>query len=104
ESWEPPSGASATLSGANFLAGLQFGFGKMLGLRIDGTYDAFGDGGPLPAGKSGAIVGANAGLNFFFGKSAGPKDKDKDGVPDTTDACPGTSGGERVDARGCPIP
>jgi len=104
ESWDPPATEATSLGGVGFLAGLQFGFGRMLGLRIDGTYDAFGSGGPIPEGKNSAIIGANAGLNFFFGKSAGPKDKDKDGVPDTSDACPGTSGGERVDARGCPLP
>lgn len=104
DSWDPKSTGSTSLSGFGFLGGLQFGFGRTLGLRIDGTYDAFSDGGPIPQGKNSAIIGANAGLNFFFGKAAGPKDKDKDGVPDTADACPGTPGGERVDNRGCPLP
>jgi OOP family OmpA-OmpF porin len=103
ESWDTEAAASQSMSGAGFLAGVQFGFGKMLGLRIDGTYDMFGDGGAIPLEESGSIIGANAGLNFFFG-SSGPKDQDKDGVLDEADACPGTPGGERVDARGCPIP
>jgi len=102
ESWDTEAAASATASGGGFLAGVQIGFGKMLGLRIDGTYDMFGNGGAL-GDETGSIVGANAGLNFFFG-SSGPKDQDKDGVLDEADACPGTPGGERVDARGCPIP
>ena len=104
DSWDPPATEAVTMSGFGFLAGFQLGLGRMLGLRLDATYDAFGGGGPLPADQSSAIIGANAGLNFYFGKAAGPKDKDKDGVPDTADTCPGTAGGERVDAKGCPLP
>ncbi len=102
ESWDPSGGPSASASGGGALLGLQIGLGKLLGLRIDGTYDMFGSGGAF-GDESGGIAGANAGLNFFFG-SSGPKDADKDGVLDEADACPGTPGGERVDARGCPLP
>jgi outer membrane protein OmpA-like peptidoglycan-associated protein len=33
-----------------------------------------------------------------------PADADHDGVVDATDACPGTPAGEKVDAKGCPLP
>jgi outer membrane protein OmpA-like peptidoglycan-associated protein len=44
---------------------------------------------------------AFAGLNLGFGGK--PRDTDKDGIPNRTDACPDTPIGARVDARGCPI-
>lgn len=47
------------------------------------------------------------GLNYALGKVApkAPKvvDSDGDGVADGSDACPGTSPGTPVDARGCPL-
>ena len=33
-----------------------------------------------------------------------PPDADHDGVVDSADACPGTPAGEKVDAKGCPLP
>ena len=44
---------------------------------------------------------AFAGLSFGIGGP--PRDKDKDGVPDDDDRCPGTPPGARVDAVGCAL-
>ena len=42
----------------------------------------------------------NAGFSFSF---FGDQDEDKDGVPDSRDACPGTPSGVKVDINGCPL-
>jgi outer membrane protein OmpA-like peptidoglycan-associated protein len=102
ENVDPKSGPAQKMTGFGALLGFQHDFNETMGIRIEGTYDMFGDGGPLT--ESGSIIGADAGLNFFFGNSSGPRDGDKDGVMDDADACPGTAAGERVDARGCALP
>lgn len=103
ENWDVGYAAPLTMSGFGALVGFQHDFNESTGLRVNGTYDLFGTGGPLDV-KTGGIIGVDAGLNFFFGNSMGPKDGDKDGVLDEADACPGTAAGERVDARGCTLP
>lgn len=104
ETFDVKSTPAQSMTGFGALLGFQHDFNEMMGIRVEGTYDMFGDGGPLPTGSSGGIIGVDAGLNFFFGNSMGPRDGDKDGVLDESDACPGTAAGERVDARGCPLP
>ena len=103
ETFDSKFGAPASASGAGFLFGIQHDFGSMMGLRVEGTYDKFGTGGAFNT-ATGYVAGVDAGLNWFFGNSTGPKDSDKDGVLDESDACPGTAAGERVDARGCALP
>ncbi|HEU4763037.1 MAG TPA: OmpA family protein [Gemmatimonadales bacterium] len=104
ESIDPKTRGAITHSGGDFLVGFQHDFTQTMGLRVEGTYDMFGTGGYF-GNKSGSILGIDAGLNWFFGNGpAGPKDSDKDGVVDESDACPGTPAGERVDARGCVLP
>ena len=102
ESIDPKLAFRQQGTGLGLLFGIQHDFGQTVGLRVEGTFDKFGDGGAFV--KAGNIIGVDAGLNFFFGTSTGPKDSDRDGVLDTADACPGTAAGERVDARGCALP
>jgi OOP family OmpA-OmpF porin len=62
--------------------------------RVENTFDGSGSG-----PKS--FANAQLLLGFSFGKP--PLDSDGDGVPDRTDACPGTPKGAIVDAKGCPM-
>jgi OOP family OmpA-OmpF porin len=103
ELFDTKLGDAQSASGAGFIFGLQKDFTETMGLRVEGTYDMFGDGGFL-GNETGGIAGLDVGLNWFFGNSSGPRDGDRDGVVDESDACPGTAAGERVDARGCPLP
>ena len=103
ETFDSKYGPALQATGGGALIGIQHDFGDMVGLRVEGTYDKFGDGGAFGF-ETGQVIGVDAGLNWFFGNSTGPKDSDKDGVLDTADACPGTAAGERVDARGCALP
>ncbi|HVX87811.1 MAG TPA: OmpA family protein [Gemmatimonadales bacterium] len=105
ENVDAKSTPAQSMTGLGLLVGFQHDFNESMGLRVEGTYDMFGDGGALPAGTSGGIIGIDVGLNWFFGNGpAAPRDGDKDGVTDDVDACPGTPAGERVDARGCVLP
>ena len=99
---DPKFASAQSGRGVGGLLGFQHDFGPTMGLRVEGTYDYFGAGGAFL--KAGGIAGVDAGLNWFFGTATGPKDSDKDGVMDESDACPGTAAGERVDARGCALP
>ena len=49
------------------------------------------------------ISSAFAATITLTGADAPPPDADGDGVPDASDACPGTPAGTTVDATGCPI-
>ena len=101
-SLDPKFGFAQNARGIGGLIGLQHDFGSMMGIRVEGTFDSYGAGGAFL--KAGNIIGVDAGLNWFFGTATGPKDGDKDGVMDESDACPGSAAGERVDARGCALP
>ncbi len=85
----------------NVGGGLLVKFTDNLGLRVDGRYlsyeviDFLGEESFRPHTE------VFAGLNLGFGGR--PKDSDRDGIPNRTDACPNTRIGARVDARGCPI-
>jgi len=89
------------LGGAQGLVGLRFGKGHAVNLRIDGTLDyifhGFND--PGVAGTTGNWnPGVQVGLSIL---TRTVTDKDKDGVKDKFDKCPGTPAGEPADETGC---
>ena len=49
------------------------------------------------------LIGERSSKPVAVAAAAAPSDADKDGVPDTQDACPQTPAGVKVDARGCPL-
>ena len=74
----------------------------MTTIRIDPYVDY------IPSPDNGAPEnwhwGVQPGLSFMFGaRTAGPRDRDRDGVPDDVDECRDTPEGDRVDARGCTV-
>jgi len=85
--------------GVTGLVGLRVGLGEKFALQVDGTIDY----GPSPDVPGAAIdnysnFGVQGGAVLLFGNSY---DKDKDGVKDKVDRCPGTPAGESIDAAGC---
>jgi outer membrane protein OmpA-like peptidoglycan-associated protein len=99
-----------TNSGFAGLVGLRLGLGSMVALRVDGTGDyiptAESVNPQLPgvqAKKSNFHLGAQAGLSLLIGANR-DGDRDRDGVKNSTDACPGTPMGDAVDVRGCSLP
>ena len=83
--------------GVTGVLGVRVGLSEKLGLKLDGTIDYV----PSPSAGRGdeyMNLGVQAGLSLLFGNSY---DKDKDGVKDKADRCPGTPAGESVDAGGC---
>ena len=83
-------------------AGVRLGLGDVTSIRID-TYVDY-----IPSPDNGAPEnwqwGIQPGLSFLLGgRSAGPRDRDRDGVPDDVDECRNTPEGDRVDARGCTV-
>jgi outer membrane protein OmpA-like peptidoglycan-associated protein len=83
--------------GATGVLGLRVGLGEKFALQVDGTVDYA----PSPdADRADEYLnyGVQAGAVLLFGNSY---DKDKDGVKDKVDQCPGTPAGESVDASGC---
>ncbi len=42
-------------------------------------------------------------IRYFHQNWCGPKDSDRDGVPDVKDECPDTPFGVEVDEKGCPL-
>ena len=99
------NGKTDTENQYNFGVGTYIGTSKRFSFRADirGLYT-------LDAEK--LQPWAAVGIVFKFGKTEEPKavpvvakvvDTDGDGVPDTTDACPGTPAGVSVDSRGCPL-
>ncbi len=88
-------------SGPGGLVGLRFGFGPRLGLRLEGTADYMA---PPGSGTDPQWdVGVQAGLSIYAGP-LGPRDSDRDGVPNREDRCPGTPAGLPVDPTGCNLP
>jgi outer membrane protein OmpA-like peptidoglycan-associated protein len=88
--------------GATANAGLRLGTGSVASIRID-TYVDY-----IPSPENGSSDnwhwGIQPGLSLMFGgRSAGPRDRDADGVPDDVDECKKTPAGDRVDARGCTV-
>jgi outer membrane protein OmpA-like peptidoglycan-associated protein len=83
--------------GITGLLGLRLGLSEKLGFKVDGTIDYV----PSPTAGRGdnyMNLGVQAGLSLLLGNKY---DKDKDGVKDKEDRCPGTAAGETVDASGC---
>lgn len=58
---------------------------------------------PLPTVREPEPACTPAGQRPVAGRLACVTDSDRDGVDDTQDACPGTTPGSAVDARGCPV-
>ena len=86
--------------GPGGLIGLRFGLGPRLGARFEATADYVNN----PGGSKNLWdIGAQAGISIYAGR-AGPRDADKDGIPDREDRCPDTPPGQAVDPTGCPLP
>lgn len=82
--------------------GIRLGLGDLTSIRID-TYVDY-----IPSPDNGSSDnwhwGIQPGLSFMLGnRSAGPRDRDADGVPDDVDECKKTPAGDRVDAKGCTV-
>jgi outer membrane protein OmpA-like peptidoglycan-associated protein len=90
-----------TNHGATGNAGLRLGLGDITSIRIDTYLDYI----PSPDfGEENWHWGIQPGLSFMLGgRSAGPRDRDADGVPDDVDECKKTPAGDRVDAKGCTV-
>jgi outer membrane protein OmpA-like peptidoglycan-associated protein len=85
-------------NGVTGIFGLRLGLTPTLGFRMDGTADYFRPG----AGRPNYVNwGGQTGLSLVFGNSSSNRDKDKDGVLDSGDRCPGTPNGKSVDSSGC---
>lgn len=84
-------------NGLTGLVGLRFGLNTTLALQVDGTVDYISKPDNDRADNY-TNFGVQAGLALIFGNSY---DRDKDGVKDKADRCPGTPAGESVDAAGC---
>jgi outer membrane protein OmpA-like peptidoglycan-associated protein len=88
--------------GASGNAGLRLGLGDITSIRLDFFVDY------IPSPDNGAKEnwnwGIQPGLSFMLGgRTAGPRDRDRDGVPDDVDQCKNTPEGDRVDAKGCTV-
>jgi outer membrane protein OmpA-like peptidoglycan-associated protein len=82
--------------------GVRLGLGDVTSIRID-TYVDY-----IPSPDDGSTDNLNwgiqPGLSFMLGgRSAGPRDRDADGVPDDVDQCKKTPPGDKVDAKGCTV-
>lgn len=93
--------------GIHVLLGGQRQLGGRMSLRMDAVVDYLSS--PIGETAGNDIENINihlqAGLNWRFAPPppapAPVADTDRDGVPDTADACPNTPAGEYVDGRGC---
>jgi len=88
--------------GASGNAGIRLGMGDVTSIRIDFYVDYI----PSPdiGSKENWHWGFQPGLSFMLGgRAAGPRDRDRDGVPDDVDQCKKTPEGDRVDAKGCTV-
>jgi len=93
--------------GIHLLLGGQRALGSRMALRMDAVVDYLSS----PIGETAADDISNmnihlqAGLNWRFAPPPPPAppvaDSDRDGVPDSADACASTAAGEYVDGRGC---
>jgi len=83
-------------------AGVRLGLGDVTSIRIDTYVDYIPS--PDNLAKENWHWGIQPGLSFMLGgRSAGPRDRDADGVPDDVDECKKTPAGDRVDAKGCTV-
>ena len=95
-------GLRLTDHGVTGNAGIRLGLGDVTSIRIDSYVDY------IPSPENGSSDnwhwGLQPGLSFMLGgRSAGPRDRDADGVPDDVDECKKTPEGDRVDAKGCTV-
>lgn len=91
----------ADQSGPGGLVGLRFGLGPRLGLRLEATADYVAP--PGSAADPEWDIGAQIGLSMYAGP-LGPRDSDRDGVPNREDRCPDSPAGLPVDPTGCSLP
>ncbi len=93
--------ADASADGCGALLGFRYQVLKSLSFRFEGTADLYSDSKFVETDNQ-----VDYGMQFGFSwlPGGGPGDKDKDGVTDDLDKCPGTPLGEKVDANGCPLP
>jgi OOP family OmpA-OmpF porin len=83
-------------------AGIRLGMGDITSVRVDVFVDYIPS--PDNHAKENWHWGFQPGLSFLLGgRSAGPRDRDRDGVPDDVDQCRDTPEGDRVDAKGCTV-
>ena len=82
-------------------SGFASGLGPRLGLRLEATVDYVTT--QTVASGNQWDIGAQVGLSIYAGR-LGPRDADRDGVPDSEDRCAGTAAGLPVDPTGCPLP
>jgi outer membrane protein OmpA-like peptidoglycan-associated protein len=88
--------------GASGNAGIRLGMGDITSIRIDLYVDYIPS--PDNRAKENWHWGLQPGLSFMLGGgTAGPRDRDRDGVPDDVDECKKTPEGDRVDAKGCTV-
>ena len=87
--------------GPGGLVGFRFGLGDRLGLRLEATADYLASAGST----SNRVwdIAAQVGISMYAGP-LGPRDSDRDRVPNTEDRCPGTAPGLAVDPTGCALP
>jgi OOP family OmpA-OmpF porin len=83
--------------GITGLVGLRFGLSRGFALQVDGTLDYVPKSDQRRADDY-VNWGVQAGVVLLLGNRL---DRDKDGVEDRTDRCPGTPAGESVDQSGC---
>jgi outer membrane protein OmpA-like peptidoglycan-associated protein len=90
--------ANADENGVHGMVGLRIGLNEHIALRVAGTVDVIPTPKFLPGTDDNYNHGVQAGVSLLFGNSY---DRDKDGVTDKKDKCPGTPAGEPVDRSGC---
>jgi outer membrane protein OmpA-like peptidoglycan-associated protein len=93
--------ANASGDGAGLLLGFRYKTSEKLSWRFEATADWYSDT-DFTTKEDHVDYGVQFGFSGLFG--GGPGDKDKDGVTDDVDQCPDTPKGEKVDAKGCPLP
>jgi len=94
-------GLELNQDGPGGLVGFRFGLGDRLGLRLESTADYVAP----PGGNSNRVwdIGAQVGISMYAGP-LGPRDSDRDRVPNAEDRCPGSAAGLAVDPTGCALP
>lgn len=86
--------------GPGGLVGFRFGLGPRVGLRLEALAEYLAK--PGGASTGAWNVAAQGGISIYAGP-LGPRDSDRDGVPNAADRCPGTGPGQAVDPTGCAL-
>lgn len=87
-------------AGPGGLVGLRFGLGPRVGLRLEATADYVAPSGSIADPEW--DLGAQVGFSMYAGR-LGPRDSDRDGVPNPEDRCPDSAPGQPVDPTGCAL-